>query len=76
MIYFVEQFPKTSIGKAISTAVTTAIVFLVFLIVLESQYGSVCNIIKGTYDSMESIGAIVVTIFGIYIVVNSLKKKN
>ena len=76
LIYFVEQFPKTSIGKAISTAVTTAIVFLVFLIVLESQYGSVCNIIKGTYDSMESIGAIVVTIFGIYIVVNSLKKKN
>lgn len=76
LIYLVEQFPKTSIGKAVSTAVITPLVYLIFLIVLETQYGSVCNIIKNIYDSMESIGAIIAMIFGIYIVVNSLKKKD
>lgn len=75
LVYFMEQLPKTSIGKAISASISSSVLFIVFLIVLETQYGSVCTILNGVLESMESLGAVVVMIMGIYIVINSIKKK-
>lgn len=75
LTYIIKQFPTTSIGKAISTAVTSSVMFLVLIIILETQYGSICTILQGTLDSIESWGAIFVMIMGIYFVVNSIKSK-
>lgn len=74
LIYIVKQFPKTSIGKAISSAITMSVMFLALLLVLETQYGSVCNIITGVYESLESIGASIMMLFGIYFLLKILKK--
>ena len=49
--------------------------FLVLMIVLETQYGSVCNILQGTVDTMESWGSVIVMVIGIYILLRSLKSK-
>lgn len=76
LTFIIKNFPNTSIGKAILTAVTSSVMFLLLIIILESQYGSVCKILKGTVKSMESLGAVIVMIIGIYIVVNSIKRKN
>lgn len=75
LTYIIKQFPTTSIGKAISTAVTSSVMFLVLIIILETQYGSICTILQGTLDSIKSWGAIFVMIMGIYFVVNSIKSK-
>lgn len=74
--YAVSQFPKTNLGKAISTAISTSIVFVAFLIILETQYGSIESIMSGVMDSMETIGACILMLMGIYFMVMSLKKKN
>lgn len=57
-----------------STAITSSVMFLVLMIVLETQYGSVCNILQGTVDTMESWGAVIVMIIGMYILLKSIKK--
>ena len=74
LTYIIKQFPSTSIGRAISTAITSSVMFLVLMIVLETQYGSVCNILQGTVDTMESWGAVIVMIIGMYILLKSIKK--
>lgn len=76
LVYLIQEFPKTSLGKAISTAVTSTVMFVVLMLVLENQYGSICNILGRTVDTIKSFGAVIVMIIGIYIVINSLKKKN
>ncbi len=72
--YVMEQLPKTSIGKAISSAVTSSILFVVMMLVLETQYGSVVNIMQGTVDMLASGGAVLIMIMGIYIMLKSFKK--
>lgn len=76
LTYFIQQFPGTSIGKAISTAITSSIMFIALMLVLESQYGSVCDLLQGAVDSMESMGVVIIMIIGLYILVNSIKKKD
>lgn len=76
LVYLVEQFPNTSIGKAIFTAVTSSVMFLGLMIALESQYGSMCNILQGTVDGMESFGSVIVMTIGLYIIISGLKKRN
>jgi hypothetical protein len=75
LTYIIKQFPSTSIGKAISTAITSSVIFLLLIIVLETQYGSICTMLKGTVDSLESWGSVFIMIIGIYVVVNSIKSK-
>lgn len=75
LTFLIEQFPKTSIGKAITTAITSSVMFVVFMVVLETQYGSMYKILEGTLESVEAYGGILVMIIGIYIVLNSLKSK-
>lgn len=73
--YLLAQLPKTSIGKAITTAITTSVFFIAFFIVLENQYGSVCDILTGMEGLMEASGAVVVMAMGIYFMVSSVKAR-
>lgn len=73
--YTLSQFPQTNIGRAISSAISESIVFLVFLLILESQYGSIESILGGMLESMESIGVCILMLMGIYFMVTSIKKK-
>ena len=50
--------------------------FVALMFVLESQYGSVCDLLQGAVDSMESMGVVIIMIIGLYILVNSIKKKD
>lgn len=72
--YAVSQFPKTNIGKAISAAISTSVTLIAFLVILETQYGSMQNIMGGVLDSLEGIGVCVLMLMGIYFMVTSLKK--
>lgn len=75
LTYIIKQFPSTSIGRAISTAITSSVMFLLLMIVLETQYGSVCSIMQGTVETMQTWGGVIVMIIGIYMIVNSIKRK-
>ena len=74
LIYVVKQLPNTSFGKAISAAITSSIMFLVLLVILESQYGTTTNILKGCLAYIESFGSIIIMIMGLAIMMKSLKR--
>lgn len=74
LIYVMKQLPKTSIGKAISASITSSIMFVVMMLVLETQYGSVAKVMQGTVALFETGGVAVVMIMGIYIMFKSFKK--
>lgn len=75
LIYVVNQLPKTSIGKAISAAITSSISFLVLLAILELQYGTSINLLNGCLSILESSGSIIIMIMGIAIMLKSLKRR-
>lgn len=64
--YFLSVFPKTNIGKAVSSALTSAVVFIVFGLTLENQYGSICNVLAGGIEILKCYGSIIVMLMGIY----------
>ncbi len=72
--YAISQFPNTRIGRAVSSAITSSVMLIVVIVVLESQYGSIKNIFSGLIGSMGGIGTIVVMIMGIYFIISALKK--
>ncbi len=73
--YTISQFPQTAAGRAILTAISSSVVFVAFLLILETQYGSIESILDGALESMESIGACILMLMGIYFMVTSVKKK-
>lgn len=72
--YIVSQFPKTNIGKAISEAISTSVALIALLVIVESQYGSVPNIMGSALNAFEGVGACILMLMGIYFMVTSLKK--
>ena len=75
LIYAVKQFPKTRFGRSVSAAITSSIMFLVLLVILESQYGTATNILQGVAAYMKSFGSVIVVVMGIATLVKSLKHK-
>lgn len=74
LMYVVNQLPKTSIGKAISAAITSSITFLALLAILESQYGTSINLLNGCLSILESSGSIIIMVMGIAIMLKIFKK--
>ena len=76
LLFLLEQFPKTAIGKAIHSAITSAIMLICFFLVLEKQYGSICTVLDGTINVMEVMGGAVIIIMGLYFVLKSLNVRS
>lgn len=72
--YILSILPETSLGKAISTSVSTAIASLIAIAALETQSGSITNVLSGTLDAIKSFGGCIVLIFGLYFIVRSVTK--
>lgn len=73
--YFISVFSKTALGKAVSSSAISVIVFIVFVIALENQYGSVCTVIKNGAGFMEYAGSIFIVFMGLFILVTCIKPK-
>jgi len=73
--YLMSVLPKTSIGKAISSSITSAVVFIAFAMTLESQYGSICNVFAGGVEILKSFGGIIIMLMGVYYLLISLKPR-
>ena len=58
--YFMSVLPKTKLGRAISSAITSAMVFIAFALTLESQYGSICNVLAGGIEILKCYGSVIV----------------
>lgn len=71
--YLMSAFPKTSLGKAVSSSITSAVVFIAFALALESQYGSICNVFAGGLEILKCFGGIIVMLIGIYYLLTGLK---
>lgn len=72
--YLLEELPKSSIGKSISSAISSATVFIFVIAALESQYGSIKNILSSTISIIPGFGTIIIMLMGIYFMINALKK--
>ena len=73
--YFISAFPKTAIGKAISSSIASAMVFVAFAFTLESQYGSVCTVFGNGMDWIKNVGGLIVMVIGIYMLFVCVKGK-
>lgn len=74
--YLISEFPKTAIGKSISSAIASAVVFIAFALTLESQYGSVCNVLKSGLQILENIGSVIIILIGLCRLLVGLKPKS
>jgi hypothetical protein len=73
--YIISQFPKTSFGKAVTTAISSSLVFVIFWILLDMQYGGIGNVIDSVADSFSGIAASIIMLMGIYFLSKSLFRK-
>ena len=70
--YFLLEFKKTNFARAIANAISSSVVFLGFLLLLENQYGSICNVFSGTGVLIYYIGVVVIIVMGIYFAIRSV----
>lgn len=73
LIYLINALPKCKLGKAISAAISSVIMFLVLAVILENQYGSIKYILRGGTAILETMGGIVVMCMGLYFMLGCLK---
>lgn len=73
--YLISVFSKTALGKAVSSSAISVIIFIVFVMALENQYGSVCTVIKNGTGFMEYAGGIFIAFMGLFILVTCIKPK-
>lgn len=73
LIYLVNEFPKCKFGKAVSAAMSSVVMFLVLIVILESQYGSIKFILRGSTAMLENMGGVVVMCMGFYAILGSLR---
>ena len=71
--YFLSVLPKTNIGKAMSSALTSAVVFIVFALTLENQYGSICNVLADGIEILKCYGSVIIMLMGIYFLLAALR---
>ena len=71
--YFLSVLPKTNIGKAMSSAITSAVVFIVFALTLENQYGSICNVLADGIEILKCYGSVIIMLMGIYFLLAALR---
>lgn len=73
--FVLSEFKKTNISKAISAAITSSVVFVAFLFMLESQRGSIQNVLGDAIEMFQTFGAAVIMMMGIYIITKAFSKK-
>lgn len=73
--FILSEFKKTNISKAISAAITSSVVFVAFLLMLERQRGSIQNVLGDAIEVFETFGAAVIMMMGIYITIKVVSKK-
>lgn len=73
--YILSILPKTSLGKAISSSISTAIAFVLVVIVFELKSGSTINVLNDALSVLQSFGGAIVIVIGLYFIVNSVTKR-
>lgn len=66
MVYVLSQFPKTSLGRAISAGTTASISFLIYLALVETQVGSIRGALENGKMILNYIGPSIVLVIAIY----------
>lgn len=72
--YFMKVFSGTALGKSISKALVSSFMLIMLILTLETQYGSIGMLFESLFSITESIGAVIIIIFGIYIMIKSLRR--
>ena len=74
--YLISAFPKTAVGKSISSATASAVVFIFFALTLESQYGSICDVLDSGLKLMEHGGSVILILMGLHRLLACLKTRD
>lgn len=70
-----SELKKTNVSKAISAAITSAVLFVAFLFILENQRGSIQNVFGDAIEMIQTFSAAVIMMMGIYIMIKLVSKK-
>lgn len=74
--YILAGLKESYLGKCITKAITSSIVLVIFLCLLDYQYGGVFNVVDITLSSFSEIAACIIVLMGIYFMVKSLFGNN
>lgn len=72
--FLVEKLPQTKIGKSLSTAATNSIMLVFVIMIFESQYGSIGNLVSQAPALISLFAPLVGMILGMRLMVKSVVK--
>ena len=71
----IRLLQQSNIGKAITASISSSIVILVFMYIMDLQYGGVNNVLSDVMQSFSGIAGIIIVLMGIYFIVKSITIK-
>lgn len=72
--FLIEKLPQTKIGKAMSTAVSNAILLVLVIMIFESQLGSVGDLMSQVPVLISLFAPLLIMIIGIRLMIKSVTK--
>lgn len=72
--YIVNELPKTELGKAMSTSVSSSVIFLFYVAALEKQYGTVKQMLRGGIVLLNTAAPLIIMVLGIGMLIKIILK--
>lgn len=72
--YIVNELPKTELGKAMSTSVSSSVIFLFYVVALEKQYGTVKQMLRGGIVLLNTAAPLIIMVLGIGMLIKIILK--
>lgn len=72
--FLVKKLPQTKIGKAMSTAATNSIILIFVIMIFESQFGSVGDLMSQVPVLISLFAPLLIMIIGIRLMIKSVTK--
>ena len=72
--FLVKQLPQTKVGKALSTSTTNSLVFVFSIMIFESQFGNLSDVLQQVPSIISLFAPIVIMIMGFRIMFKAISR--
>lgn len=72
--FLVKKLPQTKVGKSMSAATSNAILFVLVILIFESQFGNISDFISQVPMLISLVAPIFIMLIGIRLMIKSVTK--
>ncbi len=72
--FLIKQLPQTKVGKSLSTATTNSLLLVFVIMIFESQFGSLTDLLRQVPAVISLFAPVVIMIIGIRLMIKSITK--